>query len=82
MPEGEGVGKKEEERRLGIDDMKSGGVTSETNQGMSLGLIRRLVRLRGWLEVKKDILEDYARSVGGICYQEVGEDEISEELVR
>ena len=33
-------------------------------------------------KVRKNVLEDYARGVGGICYQEVGKDEISEELGR
>ena len=58
---------------------KSGGVTSETNHGISLGLESDEVR-----RISKDhddALKDHRGDVGCIRYQEVSKHEVREKLV-
>ena len=61
-------------------ETKSGGVTSETNQGISLGLNDR-VKLNGYREIVY-ALEDNLRCVGCVGHKEISEYEICEQLQR
>ena len=59
-------------------ETKSGGVTSETNQGISLGLNDR-VKFDSCREIVH-VLEDNLRCVGCVSHKEISEHEICEQL--
>ena len=61
-------------------EAKSGGVTSETNQGISLGLNDRVK----FDSCRKSVhaLEDNLRRVGCVCHKEISEYEVCEQLQR
>lgn len=76
-------GKNAGERREAKVCLKSGGVTSETNQGMIFGLSEgKAISSRTNQEGEKEncVLEDDARNVRRVCYEEVGEYEVCEKL--
>lgn len=74
-------GKKDGERSDGVVDLKSDGVTSDTNHGINFGLIGQelsdYAHTRKWVPY---LLEYYFRDIGSVGDQEVREDEVSEEL--
>lgn len=76
-------GKNAGERREAKVCLKSGGVTSETNQGMIFGLSeRKVVSSEANREGtrKRNVLENDARNVRRVCYEKVGENEVCEKL--
>jgi len=71
-------GKKEGSVKAEKVSRKSGGVTSDTNQGIDFGL--------GWIPCVKDEplergnhpLENNFGNVWGVCHEEIGEDQVGE----
>lgn len=76
--------KKSPDRSEVIVRLKSGGVTSDTNHGISLGLDdASTVSFSMAQSASKDsryALKDNSLHVGRICNQEIGKDEVSEYL--
>lgn len=74
--------KKEGERSELKREAKSGGVTSDTNQGMAFGLVvhNNFVIRRKDEERWRVVLEDYLGDMRSVRHKEVSEDQVREEL--
>lgn len=74
-----GAGKKLVEERELRRAAKSGGVTSETNQGMDFGL-KENGEINTYDKYYGNSLEDDFRYIGGVCDEEIGENKVRKEL--